>query len=144
MPRQRIHHGRTVYVMPDDFPERLRRLKQESGLPWAEIARRIGTTPYTVWRWVEAGVRPHWRHQMALLALAEDLGLAHLLTAWTLPEEEPGETPAEAVPHPGRVPRRMPRDGGAAATAGIETQKGRRTRTAEGEGTVIRYSPPFI
>ena len=104
MPRQRIHHGRTVYVLPDDFPQRLKRLKQKSGLPWAEIARRIGTSPYTVWRWVEAGVRPHWRHQMALLALAEDLGLAHILTAWTLPDEAPSETPAEAVPPPGRSP----------------------------------------
>ena len=36
MPRQRIDHGRIVYVMPDDFPQRLRRLKGESGLPWAE------------------------------------------------------------------------------------------------------------
>ena len=98
MPRQRIHHGRTVYVLPDDFPQRLKRLKQESGLPWAEIARRIGTIPYTVWRWVEGGVRPHWRHQVALLELAEDLGLAHILTAWTLPDETPSETPAEAVP----------------------------------------------
>ena len=34
MPRQRIHHGRIVYVIPDDFPQRLRRLKEESGLPW--------------------------------------------------------------------------------------------------------------
>ena len=61
MPRQRTHHGRTVYVLPDDFPQRLKRLKQESGLPWAEIARRIGIYPYTLWRWVEGGVRPHWR-----------------------------------------------------------------------------------
>ena len=57
MPRQRIHHGRTVYVLPDDFPQRIKRLRQESGLPLAEIARRIDTTPYTVWRWVEVGVR---------------------------------------------------------------------------------------
>ena len=98
MPRQRIDHSGIVYVMPDDFPQRLRRLKQESGLTWAEIARRIGTFPYTVWRWVEAGVRPHWRHQMALLALAQELGLAHILTAWTLPEEGQGETSAQAVP----------------------------------------------
>ena len=41
---------------------------------------------------------------MALLALAEDLGLAHLLTAWTLPEEEPGETPAEVSPPQSRSP----------------------------------------
>ena len=49
MPRRRIHHGRTVYVLPDDFPQRLRRLKEESGLLWAEIARRIGTTPCILW-----------------------------------------------------------------------------------------------
>ena len=122
MPRQRIHHGRIVYVIPDDFPQRLRRLKEESGLPWAEIARRIGTSPYTLWRWVEAGVRPHWRHQMALLALAEDLGLAHILTAWTLPEEAPREAPAEVSPpaqdvsprsrSPGKNAARRPRGGG--------------------------------
>ena len=41
MPRQRINHGRIVYVMPDDFPQRLGRLKEESGLSWAEIARCI-------------------------------------------------------------------------------------------------------
>ena len=119
MPRQRIHHGRTVYVMPDDFPERLKRLKQESGLPWAEIARRIGTSPYTVWRWVEAGVRPHWRHQMALLALAEDLGLAHLLTAWTLPEEAPREKPDEPVP-----PRSGPNRGRAEHQQGSRDRRG--------------------
>ena len=48
MPRQRIDHSGIVYVMPEDFPQRLRRLKEESGLPWTEIARRIGTYTYTV------------------------------------------------------------------------------------------------
>ena len=89
MPRQRTQHGRTVYVFPEDFPRRLRRFKEESGLPWTEIARRLGISPFTLWRWHEAGVRPHYRHQMALLELAESLGLAHLLTAWTLPDETP-------------------------------------------------------
>ena len=91
MPRQRVEHGGIFYVVPNDFPWRLRRLKEESRLPWTEIARRIGTTPYTIYRWVEYGVRPHFRHQMALLVLAQELGLAHLLTDWTLPEEEPDE-----------------------------------------------------
>ena len=90
--------------MSDNFPEGLTRLKEESGLPWAEIVRRIGTSPYTLWRWVEAGVRPYWRHQMALLELAEDLGLAHLLTAWKLPDEAPSETPAEVSPPHSRSP----------------------------------------
>ena len=103
MTSSRIDHSRIVYVMPPDFPERLKRLKKESGLTWAEIARRIGTYPYTVHRWKEGQGRPHFWHRTALLYLADDLGLAHLLTAWTLPEEAEGEKPAEAAPRP-RIP----------------------------------------
>ena len=40
MPRQRTHHSRRTYDFPDDFPQRLVRFKEESDLPWAEIARR--------------------------------------------------------------------------------------------------------
>ena len=76
MPRERVDHGRIVYVVPPDFPERLELLQEESGLPWAEIARRLGTYPYTVWRWYRGRARPHFRHQMALLDLADELGLA--------------------------------------------------------------------
>ena len=101
MPRQRVHHGGTVYVVPEDFQERLRRLVAESGLPRAEFARRLGTTPYTIWRWLDDGAIPHFRHQMALLELAEDLGLAHLLTDWSLPEEVRDESLGEST-----LPRR--------------------------------------
>ena len=34
MPRQHTHHGRMVYVFPEDFPQRLVRFKEESGLSW--------------------------------------------------------------------------------------------------------------
>ena len=78
MPRQHIHHRRTAYRFPEDFPERLRREKEESKLPWAEIARRIGTHPFTVKRWREAMSRPNAQHLMALQDLAD--GLGHLLT----------------------------------------------------------------
>ena len=67
-------------------------------MPWAEIARRLGTYPYTVWRWYKGRARPHFRHQMALLDLADELGLAHLLTAWTLPDEARREKPAKERP----------------------------------------------
>lgn len=97
MPRQRKNHGGTVYVPPGDFPERLNRLLEESGLPRAEIARRLGVHPFTIWRWTEDGVRPHYRHLMDLLALAEQLGLGHIFTDWTLPGE--AEFPA-APPDP--------------------------------------------
>ena len=49
MPRQRTDYNRST----DDFPERLKRFQELSGLSWSEIARRIGTYRYTVWRWKE-------------------------------------------------------------------------------------------
>ena len=41
MPRRRINYFRDTYIFPEDFPQRLVRFKEESGLPWAEVARRI-------------------------------------------------------------------------------------------------------
>ena len=80
MPRQRIHHSRVTYDFPEDFPARLERFREGSGLSWAEIARRLGTYPYTIRRWWKKGVRPSARHMMALLKLADDLGLGELFT----------------------------------------------------------------
>ena len=76
MPRQRIHHSRETYDFPGDFPQRLERFKGESGLPWAELHRRLGTSALNLRLWKDKGVRPILRHQMALLELAEELGLA--------------------------------------------------------------------
>ncbi len=80
MPRQRIHHSRETYVFPNDFPERLKLFQEESGLSWAEIARRLGAHPYTVRRWVLGRARPNMRYMMALLELAGELGLRHIFT----------------------------------------------------------------
>ena len=80
MPRQRTDYFREVYDFPADFPERLRRFQAESGLSWSEIARRLGTYRSTVGRWKEGRSRPNTEHMMALLDLADSLGLAHLLT----------------------------------------------------------------
>ena len=51
MPRQRNNYRRRTYDFPADFPERLVRFQEESGLSWSEIARRLGTYRHTVWRW---------------------------------------------------------------------------------------------
>ena len=80
MPRQRIDYNIPTYNFPEDFPERLKRFQVESGLSWSEIARRIGTYRYTVWRWKEGQGRPNTEHMMALLELAEGLGLARIFT----------------------------------------------------------------
>ena len=80
MPRQRINHKGETNEVPKDFAERLKRFQEISGLSWSEIARRIGTYRYTVWRWKEGRTRPIQHYWQALLDLAEDLGLAHLFT----------------------------------------------------------------
>ena len=54
--------------------------KEESGLSWAEMNRRLGTEPHTIRRWRDEGVRPSERHIIALLNLAGSLGLGHLFT----------------------------------------------------------------
>ena len=80
MPRQRTHYSRRTYVFPDNFPQRLKRFQEESGLSWSEIARRLETYRHTVWRWAEGRVRPNHQHRKALVELADSLGPGHLFT----------------------------------------------------------------
>ncbi len=80
MPRQRIHHSRIAHDFPEDFPKRLERFKEESGLSWAEIARRLDIHHETMRRWRKGRACPGTRHMMALLMLAHSLGLGHLFT----------------------------------------------------------------
>ena len=106
MPRQRIHHSREIYGFPGDFPQRLNRFQREPGLPWAELHRRLGTSALNLRRWKDKGVGPILRHQMALLELAEEPGLGHLFTDWTIPRETRDEPSAPGVPPLGRSPGR--------------------------------------
>ena len=76
MPRQRTHLSRRTY----DFPQRQVRFKAESGLPWAELNRRLGTHPQTIRRWRDKGVRPSMQHAMALRELADVMCLGHIFT----------------------------------------------------------------
>ena len=78
MPRQYTHHSRIVYAFPDDFPQRLKRFQQESGLGWAELHRRLGADPETVRRWRDKGVLPSTRYYAAMLVVADSFGLGHL------------------------------------------------------------------
>ena len=76
-------------------------------MSWAELARRLEMSDLNLRRWRE-GVRPILRHLTALLELAEELGLGHLFTDWTLPCETRGETTAMSVPPGRRNPGRKP------------------------------------
>ena len=80
MPRQRTHHRSvSYYVYSDDFPQALENFKEASGLSWAEIARRLGTSVMTIWRWRCDGIRPNFRNLLAFQELAKSMGLGHLL-----------------------------------------------------------------
>ena len=46
MPRQRISYKRSTYELPEDFPQRLKRFQEESGLSWSAIGRRLGSSPF--------------------------------------------------------------------------------------------------
>ena len=70
MPRQRTHHSRRTYVFPDNFPQRLKRFQEDSGLSWSEIARRLETYRHTVWRWADGGVPPNHHAQALLLPIS--------------------------------------------------------------------------
>lgn len=78
MPRQKMRHQRGRYEFPEDFAGCLRRFKEASGLSWSELARRLGTSPLTIRRWMN-GVQPSAHYLLALQDLAEELSLAHLL-----------------------------------------------------------------
>ena len=108
MPRQRLTHRRTIHAFPEDFADGLEQIKEASGLSWSELARRLGTNPLTVRRW-RCGVRPNAQHLLALMAVAGDLGLGHLLpfgrAAHLLSGPHAGDRPARparAAPHDAR------------------------------------------
>ena len=78
MPRGRSRSPRETYVYPEDFGPALERIKEASELPWAELARLLGTTTSNLWRW-RNGVLPNTRNVLALQDLSRRLGLEHLL-----------------------------------------------------------------
>ena len=80
MPRQRRNYSERTYHFHEDFPERLRRFQERSGLSWSEIARCLGTYRHTVWRWASGRARPNYQHRKALVELADGMGLGHLFT----------------------------------------------------------------
>ncbi len=85
-------------VFPEDFPDRLRRLKEASGLTWTGFAWAIGVDLKQLRRWLTKGVEPSGGPLMALLrfaALISDggeilLGEGYQLTFCGMVEEEEG------------------------------------------------------
>ena len=51
MGRQRRVHRPVYYDFPQDFPQRLERFKEATGLTWNALARRLGVNPYRLREW---------------------------------------------------------------------------------------------
>ena len=72
--QQRVHRPFEC-VLPADFPERLVRFKEASGMTWRSLARLLGVSPYRLRQWRKMGVAPSPAHLFLLLTLAEGMGL---------------------------------------------------------------------
>ena len=72
---QRRIHRPARSVFPEDFPERLVRFKEASGMSWRSMAQLLGVSPYRLREWRSKGVIPGSAHLFCLLTLAESMGL---------------------------------------------------------------------
>lgn len=88
MTRRRRLYAPIETDLPCDFPQRLERLKEASGLSWRELARRLGTEPKTLRRW-RRGVSPGSTYILRLLILASSVpgAVAALLEHVLVPRE---------------------------------------------------------
>jgi DNA-binding transcriptional regulator YiaG len=72
---------------PEDFPQRLERLKDATGFSWRGLARRLRVSAKCVRRW-KTGMQPSPGHLFSLFTTAEEMGLLHILLHGA---GEPGE-----------------------------------------------------
>ena len=63
---------------PSDFPQRIEVFKEESGLSWRALAKRLGVRPYRLRQW-RRGIRPDTRNLLHLVTVANGMGLLRVL-----------------------------------------------------------------
>ena len=74
MGRQRWVYRLEPPPFPEDFPERLERFKEASGVSWRGLARELCVDVRLVKRW-RKGSRPDSANLIALFSLAARMGL---------------------------------------------------------------------
>ena len=95
LPRPDLLFGATH--LPDDFPERLERFKDASGLTWDAMGTCMGVDPRQLRRWRD-GTKPSGDGLFALLTLAAHIpGGVHILLGVNVLSPEPDVL--EAVVH---------------------------------------------
>ena len=72
--QQRVHRP-VEFDFPPDFPQRLVRFKEASGLSTKALARLLGISPYQLRQWWTRGVAPSSARLFLLLTLAGEMGL---------------------------------------------------------------------
>ena len=82
-------HWHQLRFHPNNFPQRLKRFQEETGLSWSEPARHLETNSHTVWRWAEGRVRPNCQHRKALVELCDSLGLGLMCYTIPMPDDSP-------------------------------------------------------
>ncbi len=87
--RQRLTYPAGQCEFPDDFPQRLERLRAASGLTWRALARSLGINVRSLYRW-RAGVKPDAAHLLAMLEFAADRGLLDCLLEPARRDEDDG------------------------------------------------------
>ena len=60
-------------LLPDDFPERLERLREASGLTWSGFAAAIGIDYKQMYRWHNEGVEPSGGAYHSLVVFASKI-----------------------------------------------------------------------
>ena len=79
MGTQRLVHRPFEFDFPPDFPARLTRFKEASGLSWRAIARMLGVSPSRLRQWRNKDVLPSLDHFCLLLLIAERMELRKIL-----------------------------------------------------------------
>ena len=60
-------------VLSQDFPKRLERLKEASGLSWRGFAKALGVDPKQLRRWRKKGVEPSGGPMLSLVRFASGI-----------------------------------------------------------------------
>ena len=81
VPSGDLHLPPGIPLIPDDFPQRLTRLKEMTGLSWERVAVALGVDPRQLLRWRLHGGTPSGGPMLSIVRLAARVpgGLAVLL-----------------------------------------------------------------
>ena len=73
------HYNPAISKLPEDFSERLNRVREAAGLTWGGLSRELQARNNTVLRWHQGTAQPSSGYLFHLVLLADSLGLLEIL-----------------------------------------------------------------